>query len=86
VPLAKRSIVQSHQQLADRLVEFHQVKELPVAQRRDGHGEIFAGPSLMLQFNNPLTDSPVPGIVVAPNVGFIYTGDRQDFRTWRLRL
>ena len=39
-----------------------------------GQGEIFAGTSLMLQFNNPLTDSRTPDIVVAPNVGVIYTG------------
>ena len=39
-----------------------------------GQGEIFAGPSLTLQFNNPLTDSRVPDIIVAPNVGVIYTG------------
>jgi hypothetical protein len=39
-----------------------------------GQGEIFAGPSLTLQFNDPLTDSRVPDIIVAPNVGVIYTG------------
>ena len=39
-----------------------------------GQGEIFAGPSLTLQFNNPLTDSRTPDIIVAPNVGVIYTG------------
>jgi hypothetical protein len=39
-----------------------------------GQGEIFAGPSIMLQFNNPLTDSRVPDIIIAPNVGVIYTG------------
>ncbi len=39
-----------------------------------GQGEIFAGPSLKLIFNDPLVDSRVPDIVVAPNVGVIYTG------------
>jgi hypothetical protein len=39
-----------------------------------GQGEIFAGPSLALQFNDPLTDSRTPDIIVAPNVGVIYTG------------
>jgi hypothetical protein len=39
-----------------------------------GQGEIFAGPSLDLQFNNPLTDSRTPDIIVAPNVGVVYTG------------
>jgi len=39
-----------------------------------GQGEIFFGPALTLQFNDPLTDSRVPDIIVAPNVGVIYTG------------
>ena len=39
-----------------------------------GQGEIFAGPSLTTQFNDPLTDSRTPDIIVAPNVGVIYTG------------
>ncbi len=39
-----------------------------------GQGEIFAGPSLTLQFNDPLTDSRPPDIIVTPNVGVIYTG------------
>jgi hypothetical protein len=39
-----------------------------------GNGELFAGPSLTLQFNNPLTDSRTPDIIVAPNVGVVYTG------------
>lgn len=39
-----------------------------------GQGEIFAGQSLTLQFNDPLTDSRTPDIIVTPNVGVIYTG------------
>jgi len=39
-----------------------------------GQGEIFAGPMLDLIFNDPLVDSRTPDIVVAPNVGVIYTG------------
>jgi hypothetical protein len=39
-----------------------------------GQGEIFAGQSLALQFNDPLVDSRTPDIIVAPNVGVIYTG------------
>jgi len=39
-----------------------------------GQGEIFSGPSLALQFNDPLTDSRTPDIIIAPNVGVIYTG------------
>ena len=41
-----------------------------------GQGEIFAGPSLTLQFNDPLTDSRTPDIIIAPNVGVIYTGGK----------
>jgi len=37
-------------------------------------GEIFFGPALTLQFNDRLTDSRTPDIIVAPNVGVIYTG------------
>jgi hypothetical protein len=39
-----------------------------------GGGEIFAGMSLGMMFGNPLTDSRVPDIAIAPNVGVIYTG------------
>jgi hypothetical protein len=39
-----------------------------------GQGEIFSGPSLDLQFNDPLTDSRTPDIIIAPNVGVVYTG------------
>ena len=41
-----------------------------------GQGEIFSGPSLTLQFNDPLTDSRTPDIIVAPNVGVVYTGGK----------
>jgi hypothetical protein len=41
-----------------------------------GQGEVFAGPSLTLQFNDPLTDSRTPDIIVAPNVGVVYTGGK----------
>jgi hypothetical protein len=49
---------------------------LGVAANEDlfGQGEIFSGPSLTLQFNDPLTDSRTPDIIVAPNVGVVYTG------------
>jgi type I phosphodiesterase/nucleotide pyrophosphatase len=39
-----------------------------------GGGEIFAGNSLKLSFPDPLVDSRVPDIIVAPNVGVVYTG------------
>ena len=41
-----------------------------------GQGEIFAGPNLDLVFNDPLVDSRTPDIIVAPNVGVIYTGGK----------
>jgi len=39
-----------------------------------GGGEIFAGNSLKLSFSDPATDSRTPDIIVAPNVGVVYTG------------
>ncbi|HEX7915346.1 alkaline phosphatase family protein [Rudaea sp.] len=39
-----------------------------------GGGEIFAGNALNLMFNDPATDSRTPDIIVAPNVGVVYTG------------
>jgi hypothetical protein len=41
-----------------------------------GQGEIFAGPMLDLIFNDPLEDSRTPDIIVAPNVGVVYTGGK----------
>lgn len=37
-------------------------------------GEVFAGNSLKLSFSDPATDSRTPDIIVAPNVGVVYTG------------
>lgn len=39
---------------------------------KTGGGEIFSGPLLGLMF--PLSDSRTPDIIVAPNVGVVYTG------------
>jgi hypothetical protein len=39
-----------------------------------GGGEIFAGNSLKLSFSDPAVDSRTPDIIVAPNVGVVYTG------------
>lgn len=39
-----------------------------------GGGEIFAGPSMELLFTDPLKDPRTPDIIVAPNVGVVYTG------------
>src|SRR3984893_5682575 len=40
-------------------------------------GEIFWGAALDLMFNDPATDPRTPDIVVAPNVGVIYTGGKK---------
>ncbi len=37
-------------------------------------GEIFAGDSLKLSFSDPAIDSRSPDIIVAPNIGVVYTG------------
>lgn len=37
-------------------------------------GQIFYGPSLALNYNNPTVDPRTPDIIVAPNVGVTYTG------------
>jgi hypothetical protein len=37
-------------------------------------GEIFYGPNLALMFNDPSKDPRTPSIIVAPNVGVVYTG------------
>jgi hypothetical protein len=42
-----------------------------------GIGEIYAGNSLDLLFNDPRTDSRSPDIAVAPNVGVVYTGGKK---------
>jgi len=39
-----------------------------------GQGQIFSGKGLDLIFNDPSVDSRTPDIVIAPNVGVIYTG------------
>src|SRR5262245_13169009 len=49
------------------------VSELEAHATETGIGEIFWGPSLQLMFNNPLTDSRTPNIIVSPNVGVVYT-------------
>jgi hypothetical protein len=41
-----------------------------------GQGEIFAGNSLNMLFGNRSTDPRVPDIVIAPNVGVVYTGGK----------
>ena len=38
-----------------------------------GLGQIFYGPSVTTNYNSPLSDSRTPDIIVAPNVGVVYT-------------
>jgi hypothetical protein len=52
------------------------VAKLQASEAIIGGGEIFAGPSLNLLFNNPSFDSRTPDIVVAPNVGVTFTGGK----------
>jgi len=46
----------------------------PVTNNIAGIGQIFWGPTLAQMFNPPATDSRSPDIVVAPQVGVVYTG------------
>jgi len=39
-----------------------------------GLGQIYDGPSLALNFNDPTVDPRTPDIIVTPNVGVVYTG------------
>jgi hypothetical protein len=39
-----------------------------------GIGQIFYGASITTDYNSPSTDSRTPDIIVAPNVGVVYTG------------
>jgi hypothetical protein len=39
-----------------------------------GIGQIFYGASITTDYNSPLTDSRAPDVIVAPNVGVVYTG------------
>ena len=41
-------------------------------------GEIFYGRNLALMFNDPAIDPRTPNIIVAPNVGVIYTGGKKN--------
>jgi hypothetical protein len=62
--------------LADQTQTTADVALLAANESLFGQGEIFAGPALDLIFNDPLVDSRTPDIVVAPNVGVIYTGGK----------
>jgi len=41
-----------------------------------GLGQIYYGPSLELNFNNPTNDPRTPDIIVTPNVGVTYSGSK----------
>ncbi len=63
--------------LSDQSQTESSVTTLSANENLFGQGEIFSGPSLTLQFNDPLTDSRTPDIIVAPNVGVVYTGGKK---------
>src|SRR5262249_19422879 len=50
------------------------VDQLEASEARIGGGKIFSGNGLKLMFGDPATDSRSPDIIVAPNVGVVYTG------------
>lgn len=60
--------------LADQTQTEADVALLAANENTYGAGEIFSGPMLSLIFNDPLADPRTPDIIVAPNVGVIYTG------------
>ena len=60
--------------LADQTQIAADVATLMANENNYGQGEIFAGPLLDLYFNDSLSDPRTPDIIVAPNVGVIYTG------------
>jgi len=63
--------------LADQTQTTTDVAILATNESLYGQGEIFAGPALGLIFNDPLVNSRTPDIVVAPNVGVVYTGGQK---------
>ncbi len=63
--------------LADQNTTDQSVATLEANESKFGGGEIFAGPSMNLLFDNPRIDPRTPDIAVAPNVGVIYTGGKK---------
>jgi hypothetical protein len=53
------------------------VQTLAANETKIGAGEIFAGPSMSLLFDDPRLDPRTPDIAVQPNVGVIYTGGKK---------
>jgi hypothetical protein len=60
--------------LTDQSQTTADVATLAASRALFGGGEIFAGNSLKLSFSDPAFDSRTPDIIVAPNVGVVYTG------------
>ncbi len=60
--------------LTDQSQTTADVATLAASRALFGGGEIFGGNSLKLSFSDPAFDSRTPDIVVAPNVGVVYTG------------
>ena len=60
--------------LTDQSQTSADVATLSASRALFGGGEIFAGNSLKLSFLDPSLDSRSPDIIVAPNVGVVYTG------------
>ncbi|MBO0911726.1 MAG: alkaline phosphatase family protein, partial [Acidobacteria bacterium] len=52
------------------------LEENPSTTTGIGLGQIFYGPSLSLNFNDPTVDPRTPDIIVAPNVGVTYSGSK----------
>lgn len=63
--------------LADQTQIAADVAALMANENNYGQGQIFAGPLLDLYFNDSLSDPRTPDIIVAPNVGVIYTGGQK---------
>jgi hypothetical protein len=63
--------------LADQTQTQADVAALMANENNYGQGEIFSGPLLTTYFNDPLSDPRTPDIIVAPNVGVIYTGGQK---------
>jgi type I phosphodiesterase/nucleotide pyrophosphatase len=62
--------------LKDQSQTAQAVSTLENHEQEIGAGEIIAGPSLNLMFNDPTIDSRTPDIIVEPNTGVIYTGGK----------
>jgi hypothetical protein len=63
--------------LADQTKTLPAVQALEANETEYGAGEIFFGNSLKLLYNDPLIDPRTPDIIVAPNVGVVYTGGKK---------